>query len=208
VVNRGDDTDELATKIVAALDRLARGQRSYRQAIASKHGLTPLQLDLLTTVGQGPPPEPGVGLLGTELGVTQPTITDSLQALEGKGLVTRRPLATDRRRTTVALTRTGRRVVDDLGPSERTLVDGIAALPHPTRAASLEVLLTLIARLVDAGIIDVARTCLTCRYYRRTTRGGHRCALLGLDLPPADLRVNCPEHQLRAPGKAAVRRLA
>ena len=63
----------LPAKVVDALARLARGQRAHRQAVATQHNLTPLQLELLVTLGQAPPPEPLVGALARELAVTQPT---------------------------------------------------------------------------------------------------------------------------------------
>jgi DNA-binding MarR family transcriptional regulator len=187
-------TPEPATKIVAALDRLARGLRAHRQAVAGPRGLTPLQIDLLATIGQGPPPEPLVGLLARELGVSQPTITDAVRALHAKGLVTRLPVIADRRRTSVVLTTDGARMVDELARCDAALVDAVAALPRPDQETALDVLLGLIGRLVDVGIIDIARTCMTCRFHE-VHAGKHRCALLDLDLPPAERRVNCPEHQ-------------
>lgn len=186
---------DLPARVVAALDRLARGQRSHRQALASGHGLTPLQLELLATLAGGPPPEPLVGLLARELGVSQPTVTDSLLALERKGLLTRHRETADRRRTGVALTGAGARLVADVSSADRDLVDAVAALPRGDQETALEVVLTLIGRLVDTGVVQVARTCLTCRFHERGAGGDHRCALLDVDLPRAELRVNCPEHQ-------------
>ncbi|HZA78857.1 MAG TPA: MarR family winged helix-turn-helix transcriptional regulator [Acidimicrobiales bacterium] len=191
-----DPADSLAAKVVAALDRLARGQRSFRQAVASRHGLTPLQAEILSTLAQGPPPEPLVGRLATELGVAQPTVTDSLQSLEAKRLLRRAVDPADRRRTVVALTRRGAALAHELAASDRTLTGAVCAMRTPTQETTLEVLLGLIAQLVAAGVIDVARTCTTCRFHRFHA-GRHRCALLDIDLPPADLRVNCPDHQPR-----------
>jgi DNA-binding MarR family transcriptional regulator len=196
VVNTaGDPPDAIPAKIVAALDRLARGQRSHRQATASKLGLTPLQLELMRAIAGGPPPEPAVGLLALELGVSQPTATDSLLALERKGLLTRRREPTDRRRTTVALTDAGRRLVDQCSGADRDLREGVAGLDRSDQETMLEALLALITHLVNAGVIDVARTCLSCRYHEHHPGQAHRCKLLEVDLPPAELRVNCPEHE-------------
>jgi DNA-binding MarR family transcriptional regulator len=191
----GDRHDDLAAKIVAALDRLARGLRRDRQAFATRHGLTPLQLGLLRTIAEGPPPQPLVGLLATELGVAQPTITDSLAALDRKGLLRRGPDAADRRRTAVALSAEGEDLVGRAG--DHALFEGVAALDPKAQEALLPALLAVIAHLVDAGVITVARTCLTCRFHRSDTPGGHHCTLLKLDLPPSGLRVNCPDHQAR-----------
>lgn len=199
VVAAASDQDQpLAARVVAAMDRLARGQRSHRQAIASRHGLTPLQLDVLFTLATAPPPEPLVGLLAIELGVTQPTVTDSLHALDRKGLVTRGRDPDDGRRTRIDLTADGRALVTLATSADRDLVQEVAALPRGDQESALELLLTLITRQLDAGVIDVARTCLTCRFHQAVPGGNHHCTLLDMPLPRADLRLNCAEHEPRA----------
>lgn len=189
-----DRPDDLAEKIVAALDRLAHAKRTNQQAAATRHGLTPLQVDLIATLADGPPPQPLIGLLATELGITQPTVTDSVQALERKGLLRRERDPADARRSTLILTATGRRLAEGLDATDRDLVAAIKTLPVAAQEETLEALLRMIAHLVGTAAITIARTCLTCRFHRHdgTT---HRCALLGIDLPGRDLRVNCPEHQ-------------
>ena len=190
----GAEHEGLAPTIVAALDRLARGQRSFRQAVASDLKLTPLQVEILSTIAAGPPPQPLVGLLARELGVSQPTITDAAAVLESKGLLRRRIDDGDRRRSVLSLTRRGAQVVERITAADRRIVEAIGAASSAAQADAVEALFALIARLVDAGIIDVARTCTTCRYLD-AHRGRRRCRLLEIDLGPAELRVNCPEHE-------------
>lgn len=190
-----DRPPELAAKVAAAIERLGRSQRTRRQGIAAGRGLTPLQVDLLRTLAAGEPPQPVVGLLAIELGVTQPTVTESLRALERKGFVTRGSDPGDARRTAVVLTDTGRELAGELDATTDELVHAIAALGADRQAEMLEGLLTIIAELVERGAITVARTCLTCRFHELTA-SAHRCTLLDMDLQRADLRVNCPEHAL------------
>jgi len=184
----------VADKIVAAIDRLARGQRAHRQVVATTHHLSPLQLELLTTVGSGLPAEPTVGQLARELAVAQPTVTDSVRALEGKGLLTRQPDPTDRRRSRVQLTEVGVALVDWIQGGDRELVEAVSGLAGDRPGQLLEGLLELIAAMVDHGLIDVARTCTTCQHHRLLSDGTHHCTLLQADLPAASLQVNCPEH--------------
>lgn len=181
-------------RVVGALDRLARGLRAHRQAVATRHHLSPLQLELLAVVAAGPPPEPLGGTLARELAVSQPTVTDSLRALVDKGLVARTPDPADRRRTLVSVTPAGAALADQLTAADRTVRDAIGALDPARQGELLDALLDVIARFVDAGVIDVARTCTTCHHHRRRPDGGHHCTLLGTDLTPVELRVNCPEH--------------
>lgn len=186
---------EVPAKIVDALDRIARGLRSHRQSVASRVGLTPLQLELLQTIAESPPPRPVIGLLAKELEVTQPTVSDSLLALERKGHVVRRRSGTDQRRTTVELTDSGRELAGEVQRAGEILRTSVAALAGPDQEAVLDILLSLIANLLDAGIIQVARTCRTCRFYEHHNGPDARCALLQIPLAPAALRVNCPEHE-------------
>ncbi|MGE0227580.1 MAG: MarR family winged helix-turn-helix transcriptional regulator [Dehalococcoidia bacterium] len=190
-----DRPDDLAGKVVAALDRVARSQRSRRQSVAVRHGITPLQADLLLTLSLGEPPAPAVGLLARELGVSQPTVTDSLHALERKQLVVRHRHPADARRASFVLTPIGSQLVAELAAAEHELVETVAELARPEQEAMLEYTLDLIARLAERGFITVARTCFTCRYHEHDG-AGHRCALLDMTIGPADLRVNCPEHEL------------
>ncbi|MGW4241253.1 MarR family winged helix-turn-helix transcriptional regulator [Nocardia sp. NPDC004722] len=193
MVNAGDG--EVSEKVVAALDRIARGVRAHRQAIASRTGLTPLQLELLRTLAEGPPPEPLTGLLATELGVSQPTVSDSLLALERKGHVARQPAPGDRRRSAIVLTGAGAELAAEIRSADEVLRACVAELPSADQDRTLATLLDLIGGLLHAGVVQVARTCTTCRFYRPGASGTAHCELLRQPLPPRDLRVNCPEHQ-------------
>lgn len=186
----------LAKELVVALDRLARAQRQHRQTTASRLGLTPLQADLLSTLAGGPPPEAAVGELARELGVRQPTLTESATALERKGLVVRKRLISDRRRTWLELTSAGHDAVLALSQAQEELAAAVAGMPLDQSTATYVALLGLIKRFVDTGIIEVARTCLTCRFLAQTPDSADRhCTLLDLALPDQDLRANCPDHE-------------
>ncbi len=189
MVTPADRPSDPAAKLAAALGQLARARRMHRQELATRHGVSPLQLDVLTMLADGQPPEPTVGLLARELGVAQPTLTDAVIALERKGLVRREPELAPRR-TLVRLTAEGVLLTGDPDP----IADAARTLAPQARDAALEAALTLIARLVDDGVITVARTCLTCRFHERGAEGS-RCDLLGIPLRRSDLRVNCPEHE-------------
>lgn len=185
---------DVPDKIIAALDRLSRARRLHRQAVASAHGLSTLQVDLLMTLARGLPTEPSVGVLAHEMGVTQPTTTDSLRTLERKGLVRHQRPELDRRRHVWALTSDGARLAAEADRSDHAARDAIARLDDTQQDATLTALLNVITSFVDTGAIQVARTCLTCHFHQQTAGDGHHCSLLGTDLTTAELRVNCPEH--------------
>lgn len=185
----------LPDKVVAALDRIARGVRAHRQAVATAAGITLLQADLVRTLADGTPPPALAGPLAAELGVSQPTVSDSLAALERKGFLTREETPGDRRRSTFTLTRAGKRLAADLAEADGVLRAGIDVLPEADQATALRVLLGLITGLLDTGVLAAARTCPTCRFF--DDGDGTRCTLLGVELTPGDLRVDCADHQVR-----------
>jgi hypothetical protein len=60
-------------------------------------------------------------------------------------------------------------------------------------------LMRFISALQGAGVITVARMCVSCRFFRPDAHpadaSAHHCALLDLPLSEADLRTDCPEHE-------------
>ncbi|MFC4055000.1 MarR family winged helix-turn-helix transcriptional regulator [Actinomadura syzygii] len=184
---------DVAAKTVDALERLTVAYRAFSQQMAGAQGLSPLQLQLLTVLAAGPPPAANVDALHRELQVTQPTVSDAVTALIGKGLVTRRRDPSDRRRFALSLTPAGRETADSIAAQRGELVSIVETLPEGERETVLNSLLLLIAHLHREGVITVARTCLTCRFHEMHDNG-HHCTLLNTRLGTADLRVNCPEH--------------
>lgn len=196
VRGRGDSVPE---KLVEALDRLARARRAHCQHVATTQELSPLQADLVTTLHDGPPPEPVVGRLARELAVAQPTVTDSLRTLEGKGLLSRAQDPASRRQTLVQLTPAGTALADQLVDADHALFGAVAELETAHQERILEGLLDLIASFVDARVIDVARTCTTCRHHQLRSDSSHHCSLLDATLSSSELRVNCAEHAAMTP---------
>jgi DNA-binding MarR family transcriptional regulator len=193
---------DLDTKLVAALERVGQALRVELREPAMDEGLSPTQAQILLRLASERPPGQRVGALAAALDVRQPTISDAVAALERKGLLERRPDAGDARAAKLALTAHGRAVADRLsGWDERARAE-LRRLPRQARQALLTLLLDLIAGLQAAGVVGVARTCPTCRFFRFQVRPGmarpHRCALLDMPLGPGDLRLDCPEHEQSA----------
>lgn len=190
MTSRVPAANDPATKLAAALDQLARARRLHRQGIATARGLSPLQLDILQTLVAGGPAPGAVVPLARELGVSQPTMSDAVKALERKALVARSTQAGGRPR--------GLLTVTEAGAAAAAFEDPVVAiardLPDHLREDLLCATLAIIAGLLELGVITVARNCLTCTFHRHDA-AGHHCQLLEIDLAPADLRVTCPDHE-------------
>lgn len=169
------------------------------RSAARAEGLSSTQAHLLLRVTGHPEERRRVGVLAGELDVSQPTVSDAIATLERKGLVERERGA-DARAWALRATRRGRTAAMRLRRWDLQSRLALADQPREEREQALVFLTSLIASLHDVGLISVARTCPTCKHFRpdRNPGGVPHCALLDMSLPPERLRVDCPEHELRA----------
>jgi DNA-binding MarR family transcriptional regulator len=190
---------DLDTKLVAALERVGQALRFELREEARRYGLTPTQAQILLRVGSEPSPRRRVGAIAATLDVRQPTVSDAVAALERKRLVERRPDPADARAATLRLTPHGRDVAARLDAWDERARGAVRRLPEQDKERSLGLLLDLIGALQRTGVVGVARTCPTCRFFRSEVRPGgspaHHCALLDVPLGAGDLRLDCPEHE-------------
>jgi DNA-binding MarR family transcriptional regulator len=184
---------ELDRKFIAAIERLGRALRVARQQIATNHQISILQLRIIELLSDGRARR--VGELANELDVTQPTISDSLLALEEKRILNRTADPTDRRASVLSLTETGSDLAVQVALELSPLLDGDRTTSDDDQATALVVTLEEIRRLQANGTITVNRSCLTCQHYQPPTPAETgSCLLLRQRLGSRDLRVDCPDH--------------
>jgi len=185
---------ELDRKFISAIERLSRALRVARQQIATNHQLSILQLRILEVLSDDRPRR--AGELANELDVTQPTISDSLLALEGKQLLTRTSDPTDRRASVLSLTEAGSTMATQIAQELTPVLDGERMTDDTDHAIALAVTLEEIRRLQARGLITINRSCLTCQHYRPPTPSETaHCLLLDEQLTLRDLRVDCNDHR-------------
>lgn len=185
---------QLDRKLLAAVERLARGIRVARQEIATDHNLSLLQLQVLEELHAGGGRR--IGEIAAELYVTQPTVSDAIATLEKKGIIERSPDPADGRAVVVTTTPRGAHLAKAVAKELAPLMDDRRSTSDREQASALHVILEEIRRLQDNGMISVNRSCLSCHHHRPPMDGsaGH-CLLLDQELFDRDLRVSCPDHQ-------------
>lgn len=189
---------DLEHRVAAALERVGAAAQTLLRSAALAEGLSPTQAQLLLQLAGTDDSDHEPARLARRFDVSRPTVTDALAALERKGLVARAAHTADGRRHVLRLTARGRTVVRSLAGWDHQLVEAVDRLPHTSQASTLHAALDVIAGLVDSGVVSVARTCTTCRFFERDVRNGaspHHCRLLDMALRGATLRVDCSEHQ-------------
>ncbi|MCS6861267.1 MAG: MarR family winged helix-turn-helix transcriptional regulator [Abditibacteriales bacterium] len=191
---------DVDSKIVAALERVAQALRLQLWEAAQAHRLSPIQVQFVLFLLFHDPAHCRVSRLAQEFGLTEATVSDAVKSLEGKGLLTRQAWAQDGRVSLLRLTAKGRRLAQQLSGWADTLRDHLHSLPSGNKEIVLQFLLQLIAALQQAGVISVARVCLTCAFFEANVHPNpaapHHCRLLNQPLAISALRVDCPDHQL------------
>ena len=189
----------LPLALAAALRRLGQltHTASWDQWAAQR--LTPTQRRILEFLGSRHE-NLTLSAVARELGVTPATASDSVSALEAKGLVRKRRSLVDGRALALMLTTEG-----------RDSVTGLAALPDPMQAAfgslsgsEQETLyrtaMKMLHDLQESGALPVSRMCVRCKYFEPFRHPHsptpHHCGLVGAPLADRHLRIDCPEHEL------------
>lgn len=198
------ETQHLDTpaKVVAGLERIAAAMRSLLWEQATGHSLSPLQVQALIFLHTHHDDLRRVGHLAREFGVSSATVSDAVRVLEQKGLVMRVPRADDRRASTLTLTAAGIELAAELASWPEAVYAHLARLPAGAQATAWGVVEQLIEALRAAGVISVARTCRSCRFFAPEAHpkepAQHHCQLLDLALGETDLRLDCAEHEALA----------
>jgi DNA-binding MarR family transcriptional regulator len=194
-----NNSEPLSSRIATGLHKigLAMKQQSWQQA--NDEGLSATQGQILAAiVTHGP-------LTGSELsqrlGVTLPTISDSVRVLVEKKLLTK---SADPRHARASLLRLSRKGAQ-LGSRARSWPEFMAAavgdLTTEEQRAFFSGVVKMIRVLQDQGLVPVSGMCVTCTHFRPHVREGaepHHCSLVDAPLANDQLRLDCPEHELAA----------
>lgn len=197
----------LPDRLQDGLERLAGLNRVEQWRIASAQGLNPTQLMLLNLLGRPGFDDLRVQDIARELGLSQPTVTDSLTALERKGLVARASDAQDRRAVRNRLTEQGREALLSLRGGLTLTGKALSGLSAKEQGDLLQLLIKMIRTLLDDGQMPMQRMCVTCRHFRPQMSPGtdtpHFCDFVRAPFGSQDLRIDCGEHDAAPPDRLA-----
>ncbi|WP_421407545.1 MarR family winged helix-turn-helix transcriptional regulator [Agrobacterium tumefaciens] len=187
------DPHSINYRIREGLARIATIVRVDEWNRAKTMGLNPTQLAILTAL-DGRAGGLGVKDVAAHLGISQPTATDSLNALEKKSLVERRASAEDRRAIRVHLTTDGTGMLQSHQPN--TLAErALASLESGQHEELLLLLVTMIRELQEQNAIPQQRMCVSCQYFSPFEHSGsaqpHHCKFVDAAFGQSELRIDC-----------------
>lgn len=193
---------EVDSKIAAALERMSQAFRVLLWEKTKTHQLSPIQVQFLVYLLYHPASQSTISHLAKEYTLTPATVSDAITTLEEKKLVARERSTEDRRVAFVALTSTGKKMARKLASWAEVIREAIADFPAADKTIVMKFLMRLLAALQQAGVITIARMCLTCKFFQPEAhphaRAPHHCGLLNKPLADVELRLDCPEHQTLA----------
>lgn len=178
-----------ALRAAHLVERLGRVLRAGDHAT----GLNPAQCEALRFLARANRFSRTPAALADYLGSTRGTVSQTLLALEAKGLIEKQASARDGRSVTLSLTKSARATL-----ARDPALDLARAIDRTGAASGL-------AETLDAGLrASLAQrggrafgACKTCRHFRKDIRAGtnpHHCGLLDEPLSEADSALICVEH--------------
>jgi len=192
-------------RIREALARVAIVMRTDDWNRAKTTGLNPTQLAILQLL-EGRRDGMAVKDIAANLGVSQPTATDSIAALERKGLVAKRNAGTDRRGVNVAITADGLSALQ-AGDGESAAERSVNALDDHEQEDLLVTLVKMITNLQEIDAIPIQRMCASCRYFAPFAHSDaarpHHCNFVDAAFGQRDIRIDCRDHETADPASRA-----
>lgn len=177
-------TNRRLRPLIERLARLATAEDWSRE-------VNPTQMAALRYLGRANRFSRAPSHVAEYLGATRGTVSQTLQALERKGLIAQVRSQTDRRRTSYDLTPSGEAASAQPGPVD----DILAGLPEPQAAALADGLTAALAGLLRHRGRRPFGICRTCRHHEVQGDGGY-CRLLRVPLAPPETLQVCIEQEV------------
>lgn len=189
----------IESKIVASLERIAQSFRVLLWQESKAFSLSPIQVQVLIFLLHHSDEKRKVSYLADEFNMTKATISDTIKTLEQKGLISKEYERHDTRSYIIHLTPKGTEIARQTSMFTEEIRNPIDRLHQEDKETMLSGLFDIIRHLNRSGIITVQRMCTNCTYYRSSSAAQpHYCTLLNQQLHVKDLRVDCPEHEMKA----------
>jgi DNA-binding MarR family transcriptional regulator len=196
-------SEPITSRLREGLERVGSVLRSERWSATTELGLNPTQANILAFLAGRKTEAIRVKDIAAQLGVSQPTATDSIAALERKELVEKTAAAGDARSVGVKITQQGRKILKAIGMAASATEESLEQLAPDEKAELLLVLMKLIRGLQLKAAIPVQRMCVTCKHFRPNTYSDalkpHHCAFVNAAFGDQHLRLDCNDHETADP---------
>ncbi|MBT7692120.1 MAG: MarR family transcriptional regulator [Gemmatimonadales bacterium] len=177
------------------LDRLATLSRAERRAAGAESGLNAAQLDALAYLDRANKYSDTPAGLADFLASSRGTASQTLLALERKGLINKTPDANDGRVAHCSLTPAGRKALTRAAAGD-PIAHELAQLGAPERTQLVALLQPVLRAAQQSRGGLTFGVCRTCTHFQRQGPRRFQCGLTGETLTQADSERICREHAL------------
>jgi DNA-binding MarR family transcriptional regulator len=196
-------SETVADRVAVGLNKLGLAMKHEAWAQANEQGLSPTQGQIVAALVAG---ALSASELSAKLGLSLPTISDSVRALVEKGYVDKERDPRHPRASLLSLSARGRNLSKRVRQWPDFLATAVNDLSEDEQRVMLTAVVKMIRSLQESGHIPVQRMCVSCRYFQPRVRAGetpHHCAFVDAPMADRHLRVDCAEHALAAPTEQA-----
>lgn len=191
----------LEQRLIEGLSILSLALQNGQRQLALDDGLSSTQAALMLLLSNKQAMR--VRELAIELGVSQPTVTDSISALLDKRLVIKMPDPNDGRANILKLTAAGKALVNKRPVQTANIQQAVCNLGASAQIELMVLLTATIRALQETGAVAPQRQCITCKYFRpyshKQADKPHHCAFVDAAFGNAELRFQCGDHEAAAP---------
>ena len=194
--NPEEQAQDTASKVVAGLDRISEAFKALLWQKAKALGLSPIQIRILLFVAYHKEGLCNVSHLAKEFNITKPTVSDAVRILANKDLIIKDFSSSDSRSYTILLSTMGKDIVAQTEHFADPLKKQFDGMPSKELDALFANISKVIYGLHRNEILSVQRTCYGCTFYDKR-KGKDYCKLLETSLALSDIRLDCPEFELK-----------
>lgn len=193
-------SEPLEQRIATGLHKLGLAMKQQAWLRANEDGLSPTQAQILAALAAGGA-QTGTEL-SRQLGVTLPTVSDSVRVLVEKALVAKKPDPRHPRASLIELTAAGKRQAARAESWPEFLATAVGSMSDVEQTAFHSGLVKMIRTLQENGQIPTLKMCVTCKYFQPNVHGGstpHHCGFVDAPMANSHLRLECDDHEEAAP---------
>ncbi|CAI2719478.1 MarR family winged helix-turn-helix transcriptional regulator [Nitrospina watsonii] len=185
------------------IERISHLIRSETRIAGTDFDLQPIQLDVLYYLTRSNRYSNTPQGVTDYFGLTKGTVSQTIKALESKGLVQKTPDAKDGRKVHLSVTRSGKKLLERAMPAQviTSAWEKIQELDQDRLLADLKLLLVRMQKVNEMKSFGV---CRTCRFNTQVSETKFFCELTQEALTPNDTTLLCREHTAPTPSASAV----
>ncbi len=183
----------MGEKAAFLLEKIALAHKNLLWQIAKEENLTPTQIEIIFLVATSKPEKALTTIIAKGLGLTKPTVSESIKSLKRKGVLTTMPLG-DKRKLAILLTPKGKKIYQKLTRVSQVTKNFFKTVDKNDRFIVLQVLLDFLRYLKKKKLIHLLRICQFCdnlKYDKEKNK--FYCSMTSQEITIDSFHLNCPE---------------